>query len=64
MPSSGRFLEQAASTSRRTMDLNYFGVEAAIRGVLPGMVARRQGKVVIIASAMAVCGEEIERDKK
>lgn len=38
------------------MDLNYFGVEAAARAVLPGMVRRREGKVVFIASAMAVCG--------
>jgi NAD(P)-dependent dehydrogenase (short-subunit alcohol dehydrogenase family) len=52
----GRFLEQDPAVSRRTMDLNYFGVETAVRAVLPGMVARRAGKVVFIASAMAVCG--------
>lgn len=65
-PFPGRFLEQDPSTSRSTMDLNYFGVESAIRGVLPGMVARRQGKVVVIASAMAVCGERkwSERERK
>ena len=49
------------------MELNYFGVEAAVRGVLPDMVARRAGKVVFIASAMAVCGERewmIERGER
>ena len=41
---------------RSTMDLNYFGTVYAVRAVLPGMVERRAGHLVLVASAAAVCG--------
>lgn len=53
---AGRFLEQDARVFRSTMDLNYFGTVYAVRAVLPRMVERRAGHLVLVASAAAVCG--------
>jgi len=38
------------------MALNYFGALRCARAALPGMVRRRSGSVVFVASAAAVCG--------
>lgn len=38
------------------MRLNYFGSLNAVRAVLPQMLSRRSGKVVLVASAAGVCG--------
>eukprot|EP00966_Prymnesium_polylepis_P177995 4121675-Prymnesium_polylepis.1 len=36
------------------MDLNYLGTVRCIKAVLPQMVARRSGQVIIVASGAAV----------
>lgn len=47
---SGAFLEQTPATDRLTMEVNVQGVLNGMRRVLPGMVERRRGHVVNIAS--------------
>ena len=38
------------------MDLNYMGVVHAVRAVLPGMVARRGGHLIAVASTLSLMG--------
>ena len=38
------------------MDVNYFGTLRVLKAALPSMVGRREGEVVLISSAAAVCG--------
>ena len=38
------------------MRLNYFGALNAVRAVLPQMLSRSEGKIVLVASAAGVCG--------
>lgn len=52
----GRFLEQDLHVFEETMELNYFGTLRTIKAFLPAMVKRRQGEVVLVSSAAAVCG--------
>ncbi len=47
---SGPFLDQAPATDRLTLEVNVHGVLHGMRRVLPGMVERRRGHVVNIAS--------------
>lgn len=49
MPNGG-FLELSPETDRLTMEVNVFGVLNGMRAVLPGMVERRRGHVVNVAS--------------
>lgn len=53
---AGRFLEQDLHVFEETMELNYFGTLRTIKAFLPAMVKRRQGEVVLVSSAAAVCG--------
>jgi short-subunit dehydrogenase len=48
----GAFLDENAETSRRTVDVNLFGVIHGMRLVLPAMVARGSGHVINVASMM------------
>ena len=52
----GRFVDQGPEASERAMRLNYFGALHAVRAVLPAMLARPGGRVVLVASAAGVCG--------
>ena len=54
---AGRILEQDTAIFEKTMGVNYFGVVHTVKAAVPGMVARRDGQVVIIASVMAIIGE-------
>ena len=54
---AGRFLEQDLSTFEKTMQLNYFGALRIIKEVLPAMVFRQSGEIVLVSSAAAVCGD-------
>ena len=46
----GSFLDESDATSRVTLDVNVWGPIHGMRTVLPGMVDRRRGHVVNIAS--------------
>lgn len=48
----GGFLDEDDVTSRRTIEVNLWGVIAGMRLVLPGMVERGRGHVVNVASMM------------
>jgi NAD(P)-dependent dehydrogenase (short-subunit alcohol dehydrogenase family) len=48
----GRFLDESDETSRRTLDVNLWGVVLGMRLVVPGMVERGDGHVVNVASMM------------
>ena len=38
------------------MTVNYLGTVHTLQAALPGMLERRQGRVVVVASALAVLG--------
>jgi len=46
-------LQTAIHVDRRIMDLNYFGPVALSKLVLPGMLARRDGQIVVVSSLAA-----------
>jgi len=48
----GRFLDEDDATSATTLEVNLWGVIHGMRLALPGMVARRRGHVVNVASMM------------
>lgn len=52
----GRFAELPAEVFRRAMDVNYFGALHAVRAVVPAMIARRSGRVVLISSGAGLVG--------
>jgi 3-dehydrosphinganine reductase len=47
-------LDEAAF--RAQMELNYFGTLHAVLAVLPAMLARRQGRIVLVSSTLGVSG--------
>ncbi len=53
---AGRILEQDMDIFDKTLAVNYCGVVHTVKAAVPGMVARREGQVVIIASVMAIIG--------
>ena len=52
----GHFLELDAETFRRQIDLNYLGVVDTIRAVLPSMVRRGRGHLVVVSSVAGLFG--------
>lgn len=52
----GYFLELEPETFRRQMELNYFGVLYSVRAVLPAMVERARGHVVLLSSVSGLLG--------
>ena len=52
----GLFTEAPVADYSRTMEVNYLGTVRTIKLVLPDMLARQQGHIVIVSSALAVCG--------
>ena len=54
---TGRFVDQAMEAFERQVQVNYLGTVATIKAALPGMLERKQGHVVLIASALAVLGD-------
>ena len=48
------FAEQGLEDFQRQMEVNYMGTVRAIKCVLPSMLARRQGQLVLVASVAAV----------
>jgi NAD(P)-dependent dehydrogenase (short-subunit alcohol dehydrogenase family) len=53
---SAPFLETSSQEFRQTLDLNLMGVVHATRAVLAGMIARKSGRVIAIASTGGVKG--------
>lgn len=52
----GRFLDLPDDAFREQMDVDYFGTLHAVRAVVPSMVARRRGHLVLVASTVAFVG--------
>jgi 3-dehydrosphinganine reductase len=52
----GYFQELPLEVFERTMAINYFGTLYCIKAVLPSMMQRRKGKVVIISSGAGLIG--------
>jgi 3-hydroxybutyrate dehydrogenase len=53
---SGPFLKSDSALFHRMIDLNLMGVVHAVRAVLPGMVARRRGRIIAVASTAGLKG--------
>ncbi|PSC70985.1 short-chain dehydrogenase [Micractinium conductrix] len=52
----GLFIEQGPDVFERTMRVNYLGTVNSVQAALPGMLARRSGRVVLVASMLGVLG--------
>ncbi|PRW45034.1 short-chain dehydrogenase [Chlorella sorokiniana] len=52
----GLFVEQGPEVHERQMRVNYLGTVHTVQAALPGMLERRQGRIVLVASTMAVLG--------
>jgi short-subunit dehydrogenase len=52
MSQRGTALETQSSVDRRLMDLNYFGPVALTKLVLPSMIGRRSGHIVVVSSLL------------
>lgn len=50
----GLFLHTEVSEYAKSMDLNYVGTVRAIKAVVPSMVSRQTGQIVIVGSALSV----------
>ncbi|PTX92471.1 SDR family oxidoreductase [Opitutus sp. ER46] len=51
-----RAIDASFATERALMDVNYFGPVALTKAVLPSMLARRSGQVVVVSSVMGYVG--------
>ena len=56
MATGGAFEDLADDEFRKVMETNFFGVLDVTRAVLPGMRARRRGRIVIVSSVSAFHG--------
>jgi 3-dehydrosphinganine reductase len=52
----GHFTELTLDVFRDQMELNYFGVLHSVRAVVPEMIERRSGHLVLVSSAAGVVG--------
>jgi 3-dehydrosphinganine reductase len=52
----GHFEDLPLEVFRSQMELNYFGVLHSVRAVLPSMIERRSGHLVLVSSAAGVVG--------
>ncbi len=53
---SAPFLKSDAALFQRMMDVNFMGVVHAVHAVLPDMVARKQGRIIAVASTAGLKG--------
>jgi 2-dehydro-3-deoxy-L-rhamnonate dehydrogenase (NAD+) len=54
----GEFVNLSLNDIRAFMDLNFFSQVMVLKALLPGMLARKYGKVVCVSSISAVLGQE------
>ncbi|MBM3658360.1 MAG: SDR family NAD(P)-dependent oxidoreductase, partial [Actinobacteria bacterium] len=52
----GRFVDLDAAVFRDQMEVDYFGTLHAVRAVVPAMVERRRGHLVLVSSTVAFVG--------
>lgn len=52
----GLFVEQRMEDFERQMQVNYLGAVRTVKCALPGMLARRQGHIVLTTSVLSVLG--------
>ncbi len=52
----GRFVDLSDDVFRHQMEVDYFGTLHAVRAVLPSMLDRRRGHVLLVASTAALVG--------
>lgn len=52
----GLFIDQSLKDFEKQIEVNYMGTVKTIKCMLPGMLARRQGHIVIITSMLSVLG--------
>ncbi|RNF17333.1 short chain dehydrogenase [Trypanosoma conorhini] len=50
-----RFLETPAGDVRRMLEVNFFGCVHVVRAVLPAMLQRRRGRIVLVSSLASRC---------
>ena len=53
-PVMGRTLAVSVDDARRSFEVNFWGLDRAVRTVLPGMLERRRGVVVAVLSVAAL----------
>jgi len=54
--STGYFLQKKEDDFKNSMNLNYFGALWPIRAVVPSMMEKRDGHIIIVSSGMAMTG--------
>jgi len=54
--STGYFLQKSDEDFQNSMNLNYFGALWPIRAVVPSMMDKRDGHIIIVSSGMAMTG--------
>jgi 3-dehydrosphinganine reductase len=50
----GRTLDIPVDEARRCLETSFWGLDATVRAVVPGMIARRQGAILAISSIVAL----------
>ncbi|KAI7846394.1 hypothetical protein COHA_000105 [Chlorella ohadii] len=52
----GLFVEQGPEVHERQMRVNYLGTVHTVQAALPGMLERRQGRMLLVASTLSILG--------
>ena len=55
----GTILETSLAETERVLRVNFLGAYATMRAVLPGMIERRRGAIINIASDQALIGKQV-----
>jgi short-subunit dehydrogenase len=56
VPVMGRTLEIPAAEARRCFEVNFWGMDRAVRALLPAMLERRRGSLLLVGSIAALRG--------
>ncbi len=52
---AGFLIDQDVGVFEKTMRVNYLGTVTSIKAVLPDMLSRRKGSIVVVSSAAIYC---------